>query len=137
MERVATDILEHFNARIQTQEGKAMIVCMSRRNCVKMYDALIALPGCPEIAVIMTSNISKDPAAWNAHVRTKENMDAIKKRFRTPEDPLKIVIVRDMWLTGFDAPCAHTMYVDKIMKGHNLMHILAQMVEDLYPINPY
>ena len=125
--RVAADILEHFNARIQTLDGKAMIVCMSRRNCVKMYDALTALPGCPEIAVIMTSNIGKDPVAWNTHVRTKENMEAIKKRFRTPEDPLKIVIVRDMWLTGFDAPCAHTMYVDKIMKGHNLMQAIARV----------
>lgn len=125
--RVAADILEHFNARIQSLDGKALIVCMSRRNCVKMYDALIALSGCPEIAIVMTSNISKDPAAWNPHVRTKENMEAIKKRFRTPEDPLKIVIVRDMWLTGFDAPCAHTMYVDKIMKGHNLMQAIARV----------
>lgn len=127
VERVAADILKHFNARIETLDGKAMIVCMSRRNCVKMYDALTALPGCPEIAVIMTSNIGKDPAAWNAHVRTKENMEAIKKRFRTAEDPLKMVIVRDMWLTGFDAPCAHTMYVDKIMKGHNLMQAIARV----------
>lgn len=127
VERVAADILQHFNARIQTLDGKAMIVCMSRRNCVKMYDALTALPGCPEIAVIMTSNIGKDPAAWNAHVRTKDNMEAIKKRFRTVEDPLKMVIVRDMWLTGFDAPCAHTMYVDKIMKGHNLMQAIARV----------
>jgi type I restriction enzyme R subunit len=125
--RVATDILEHFNARTATLDGKAMIVCMSRRNCVKMYDALMALPNCPEIAVIMTSNIAKDPTEWNAHIRTKENMEAVKKRFRTPEDPLKIVIVRDMWLTGFDAPCAHTMYVDKIMKGHNLMQAIARV----------
>jgi type I restriction enzyme R subunit len=127
VKRVAADILEHFNARVQTLDGKAMIVCMSRRNCVKMYDALVALLGCPEIAVIMTSNIGKDPVEWNPHVRTKDNMEAIKKRFRTPEDPLKIVIVRDMWLTGFDAPCAHTMYVDKIMKGHNLMQAIARV----------
>jgi len=127
VKRVAADILEHFNARLQTLEGKAMIVCMSRRNCVKMYDALIALPKCPEIAVIMTSNIGKDPVEWNPHIRTKDNMEAIKKRFRTAEDPLKIVIVRDMWLTGFDAPCAHTMYVDKIMKGHNLMQAIARV----------
>jgi type I restriction enzyme R subunit len=124
---VAADILQHYNARIQTLDGKAMIVCMSRRNCVKMYDAITALEGCPEIAVIMTSNIGKDPVAWNEHVRTKDNMEAIKKRFRTPEDPLKMVIVRDMWLTGFDAPCAHTMYVDKIMKGHNLMQAIARV----------
>ncbi|KYG74429.1 type I restriction enzyme R subunit [Roseivirga ehrenbergii] len=127
VKRVATDILTHFNARIASLDGKAMIVCMSRKNCVKMYDALTALEGCPEIAVIMTSNIGKDPKEWNPHVRTKDNMEAIKKRFKTADDPLKMVIVRDMWLTGFDAPCAHTMYVDKIMKGHNLMQAIARV----------
>lgn len=125
--RVAKDILTHYKAREETLDGKAMIVCMSRKNCVKMYDAITAIDGCPEIAVIMTSNISKDPKSWNPHVRTKDAMEAIKKRFRTPEDPLKIVIVRDMWLTGFDAPCAHTMYVNKIMKGHNLMQAIARV----------
>jgi len=127
VEKVAKDILEHYKARTSSLEGKAMVVCMSRRNCVKMYNALTALDGCPEIAVIMTSNISKDPKDWNEHIRTKDAMEAIKKRFRTPDDPLKIVIVRDMWLTGFDAPCAHTMYVDKIMKGHNLMQAIARV----------
>ncbi len=127
VKRVAGDILEHYHARLQSLEGKAMIVCMSRRNCVKMYDALSALPACPEIAVVMTSNISKDPIEWNQHLRTKDNMEAIKKRFRTVEDPLKMVIVRDMWLTGFDAPCVHTMYVDKIMKGHTLMQAIARV----------
>lgn len=127
VQRVAADILEHFQARVQSLEGKAMIVCMSRRNCVKMYDALTAIPDCPEIAVVMTSNIGKDPIEWNQHVRTKDNMEAIKKRFRTAEDPLKMVIVRDMWLTGFDAPCVHTMYVDKIMKGHTLMQAIARV----------
>ena len=127
VERVAKDILTHFKARTSTLDGKAMIVCMSRKNCVKMYNALTALEGCPEIAVIMTGNISKDPPAWNPHIRTKEAMEAIKSRFREPEDPMQIVIVRDMWLTGFDAPCAHTMYVDKIMKGHNLMQAIARV----------
>lgn len=127
VKRVAKEILTHYNARIESLDGKAMILCMSRRNCVKMYNAITALDNCPEVAVIMTSNIAKDPKAWNPHVRTKDAMDAIKKRFRTPEDPLKIVIVRDMWLTGFDAPCAHTMYVDKIMKGHNLMQAIARV----------
>jgi type I restriction enzyme R subunit len=125
--RVANEILTHYTARTTALEGKAMIVCMSRRNCVKMYDALMALDNCPEIAVIMTSNIGKDPVAWNPHVRTKDNMEAIKKRFRNPDDPLKMVIVRDMWLTGFDAPCAHTMYVDKVMKSHNLMQAIARV----------
>jgi len=92
-----------------------------------MFDALTTLGGCPEIAVIMTSNIGKDPEAWNPHIRTRDSMEAIKKRFRTPDDPLKNVIVRDMWLTGYDAPCAHTMYFDKIMKGHNLMQAIARV----------
>ncbi len=125
--KIAREILTHYNARIETLDGKAMIVCMSRRNCVKMYDALTALPNCPEVAVIMTGNISKDPIEWNPHIRTKESMEAIKKRFRAVEDPLKLVIVRDMWLTGFDAPCIHTMYVDKVMKGHNLMQAIARV----------
>ena len=124
---VAKDILKHFKARTATLDGKAMVVCMSRRNCVKMYDALTALEDCPEIAVIMTSNPGKDPVSWNAHMRTKDAMEAVKSRFKNPEDPLKMVIVRDMWLTGFDAPCAHTMYVDKIMKGHNLMQAIARV----------
>ena len=127
VEKVAGDILEHFLARTATLEGKAMVVCMSRRNCVKMYDALTALDGCPEIAVIMTGNISKDPSEWNKHIRTKDAMESVKKRFRNPKDPLKMVIVRDMWLTGFDAPIIHTMYVDKIMKGHNLMQAIARV----------
>ncbi len=127
VEKVAGDILEHFLARTATLEGKAMVVCMSRRNCVKMYDALTALDGCPEIAVIMTGNISKDPPEWNKHIRTKDAMESVKKRFRNPKDPLKTVIVRDMWLTGFDAPVIHTMYVDKIMKGHNLMQAIARV----------
>ena len=124
---LAQAILKHYKVRTTTLEGKAMIVCMSRKNCVKVYDAITALSGCPEIAVIMTSNIGQDPKEWNPHIRTKANMEAIKKRFRDPDDPLKIVIVRDMWLTGFDAPCAHTMYVDKIMKGHNLMQAIARV----------
>ncbi|EAR16647.1 type I restriction endonuclease subunit R [Robiginitalea biformata] len=126
VKELASDILRHFTLRTETLEGKAMIVCMSRRNCVKMYDALTALEGCPEIAVVMTGNISKDPKEWNPHIRTKEAKEALKKRFRDPKDPLKMVIVRDMWLTGFDAPCVHTMYVDKIMRGHNLMQAITR-----------
>ncbi|HRH49990.1 MAG TPA: type I restriction endonuclease subunit R [Panacibacter sp.] len=121
---VSKDILEHFNKRSESLDGKAMIVCMSRRNCVKMYNALTAMEGCPETAVIMTSNIAKDPPAWNPHIRTKEKMEAVKARFKDPDDPLKIVIVRDMWLTGFDNPPLHTLYVDKIMSGHNLIQAI-------------
>lgn len=127
VKRVAKDVLEHYTERTKVLDGKAMIVCMSRRNCVKMYDALTALKGCPEVAIVMTSNPGKDPKEWNPHMRTSKQMEAIKKRFRNPDDPLKMVIVRDMWLTGFDAPCVHTMYVDKVMKGHNLMQAIARV----------
>ncbi|WP_317173873.1 type I restriction endonuclease subunit R [Pontibacter aquaedesilientis] len=121
VEAIAKDMLQHYTNRNASLSGKAMIVCMSRRNCVKLYDALTALEGCPEVAVIMTTNIAKDPIAWNPHVRTKEQMEAIKSRFKDPDDPLKLVIVRDMWLTGFDNPAMHTLYVDKVMSGHNLI----------------
>jgi type I restriction enzyme R subunit len=125
--KIAEDIVIHFKKRTESLIGKAMIVCMSRRNCVKMYNALTAIEGCPETAIIMTGNIAKDPPEWNKHLRTKAKQEAIKSRFKKPEDPLKIVIVRDMWLTGFDAPIAHTMYVDKIMVGHNLMQAIARV----------
>ncbi len=124
---IAGDILGHFNNRTAqgaSIDGKAMIVCMSRRNCVKMFNGITALEGCPETAVIITSNIAKDPKEWSPHIRTKEKMEAIKSRFRDPDDPLKIVIVRDMWLTGFDNPPLHTLYVDKIMSGHNLVQAI-------------
>ncbi|TVZ46152.1 type I restriction endonuclease subunit R [Olleya sp. Hel_I_94] len=124
--KIAKDILNHYTNRTNTLAGKAMVVCMSRRNCVKMYNALTALDGCPEVAVVMTGNISKDPVDWNPHFRTKDATEGIKARFKKEDDPLKIVIVRDMWLTGFDAPCVHTMYVDKIMKGHNLMQAITR-----------
>jgi type I restriction enzyme R subunit len=126
VQKIAADILQHFIKRTTTLEGKAMVVCMSRRNCVKMYDALTKLEACPEVVVIVTSNISKDPASWKEHIRTKEQFEAVKKRFKDPDDPLKIVIVRDMWLTGFDAPIINTMYVDKVMTGHNLMQAIAR-----------
>ncbi len=121
---VARDILQHYIKRNTDLNGKAMIVCMSRRNCVKMYNAITALEGCPEVAVIMTSNIAKDPKDWSPHIRTKEQMEAVKARFKDPDDPLKLVIVRDMWLTGFDNPPMHTLYVDKIMSGHNLIQAI-------------
>jgi type I restriction enzyme R subunit len=127
VQTIAADILNHFKKRTASLDGKALIVCMSRRNCVKMYDALTAFEDCPETAVIMTGNLGKDPKEWNKHFRTKAKKEAIKARFKKPEDPLKFVIVRDMWLTGFDAPVCHTMYVDKIMEGHNLMQAIARV----------
>jgi type I restriction enzyme R subunit len=123
---IAEDLLAHFNERVKTLEGKALVVCMSRRICVAMYDALQALKGCPEIAVVMTGSAS-DLEELQPHIRNKRKREEIKGRFIDAEDPLKIVIVRDMWLTGFDNPCLHTMYVDKPMKGHTLMQAIARV----------
>ncbi|MFO7852634.1 MAG: type I restriction endonuclease subunit R [Bacteroidota bacterium] len=125
--KVAEDILTHFLKRTEALPGKGMIVCMSRRNCVKMYDAITFLEGCPETAVVMTGNISSDPPDWNKHIRTSDQMEAVKSRLKDPKDSLQLVIVRDMWLTGFDVPVVHTMYVDKIMQGHNLMQAIARV----------
>jgi type I restriction enzyme R subunit len=126
---LARDLLDHFNSRQETLTGKAMIVCMSRQNCVNLYDALTAQPDCPEIKVVMTGNLAEDPPAWNqaGHITTKVTREAIKSRFIEVDDPLKLVIVCDMWLTGFDAPCVNTLYVDKLMHGHNLMQAIARV----------
>lgn len=126
---LARDLLEHFRERNATLEGKAMIVCMTRENCVRLYDALTALDGCPEAAVIMTGNISTDPPEWNGagHISTKLKREALKKRMVDPDDPLKFAIVCDMWLTGTDIPCLHTLYVDKPMKGHNMIQAISRV----------
>lgn len=126
---LARDLLDHFNTRQQALNGKAMIVCMSRRNCVTLYDALQAQPDCPPVKIVMTGNLAADPAEWSqaGHITTKAGREAIKKEFIDPDHSLKLVIVCDMWLTGFDAPCVNTMYVDKLMKGHNLMQAIARV----------
>ena len=126
---LAQDILAHFLKRQEVLQGKAMIVTMNRAIAVALYDALTALPGCPEIKVVMTGNLAKDPKAWSeaGHITTKRQREAIKARFIDPDDPLKIVIVVDMWLTGFDAPVANTLYIDKPMKGHTLMQAIARV----------
>jgi type I restriction enzyme R subunit len=131
---VARDIVNHFEQRLEVMDGKGMIVCMSRRICVDLYDAIIKL--CPSwhhqdddkgaIKVIMTGSAS-DPTNFQPHIRNKIRREAIKKRMKAPSDPMKLVIVRDMWLTGFDAPCLHTMYVDKPMRGHGLMQAIARV----------
>lgn len=131
---VAEDIVRHFEDRVAALDGKAMIVCMSRRICVALYDAIVKLR--PEwhsdddaagaIKVVMTGAAS-DPKEWQRHIGNKARRDALAKRARNPSDPLKLVIVRDMWLTGFDAPCMHTMYVDKPMQGHGLMQAIARV----------
>ena len=126
---LARSLLDHFQQRTVMLNGKAMVGCMSRRNCVKLYDALTKLPGCPEVKIVMTGNLSEDPPEWSqaGHITTKPQRDAIKARMKDIDDPLKIVIVRDMWLTGTDIPCLHTLYVDKPMKGHTLMQAIARV----------
>ena len=131
---VARDIVEHFEKRAEAMDGKAMIVCMSRRICVDLYRELVKLrPAWHEeddargaIKVVMTGSAS-DPPDWQAHIRNKPRREALANRFRDPKDGLKIVLVRDMWLTGFDAPCLHTMYIDKPMRGHGLMQAIARV----------
>ncbi|MXY05652.1 MAG: type I restriction endonuclease subunit R [Gammaproteobacteria bacterium] len=131
---VAEDIVAHFNDRTEAMEGKAMVVCMSRRICVDLYDELIRLrPDWHEdddvggrIKVVMTGSAS-DPPEWQGHIRNKQRREALAKRFRDASDSFQIVLVRDMWLTGFDAPSLHTMYVDKPMRGHGLMQAIARV----------
>jgi len=134
LDLVAADLIAHFEERRAAMNGKGMIVCMSRRVCVDLYKALVKLR--PEwhsnddatgaIKVVMTGSAS-DPLDWQPHVRNKRGREEIAKRFKKPDDPLQLVIVRDMWLTGFDVPCLHTMYVDKPMRGHGLMQAIARV----------
>ena len=134
LELEARDIVEHFEKRLEAMDGKAMIVCMSRRICVELYNEIVRLR--PEwaddddargaIKVVMTGSAS-DPPDWQPHIRNKPRREALANRFRDPSDPFKIVIVRDMWLTGFDAPSLHTMYLDKPMRGHGLMQAIARV----------
>ena len=131
---VAQDIVDHFEQRLEAMDGKAMVVCMSRRICVDLYRELVRLrPGWHDeddargaIKVVMTGSAS-DPPEWQQHIRSKAWREALAHRFRDPADPMKIVLVRDMWLTGFDAPSLHTMYVDKPMRGHGLMQAIARV----------
>jgi type I restriction enzyme R subunit len=124
--RIAKDLVAHYTERARTLKGKALVVCMSRRICVAMYKAMTSLEGCPEVAVVMTGSAS-DPRDFQPHIRNKRAREEIKGRFVDADNPLRIVIVRDMWLTGFDNPCLHTMYVDKPMKGHTLMQAIARV----------
>jgi type I restriction enzyme R subunit len=133
---VADDLVKHFEARVAALDGKGMIVCMSRRICVALYDAIVKLrpqwhsndDEAGAIKVVMTGAAS-DPPSWQPHIgkRPKTRRELMAKRAKDANDPLKLVIVRDMWLTGFDAPCMHTMYVDKPMKGHGLMQAIARV----------
>jgi len=131
---VAKDLVEHFEKRLQIMDGKGMIVCMSRRICVDMYNTIVKIR--PDwhsnddekgmIKIVMSGSAS-DQLSFQPHIRNKARREALAKRFKDPEDPLKLVIVRDMWLTGFDCPSMHTMYVDKPMRGHGLMQAIARV----------
>lgn len=131
---IAQDIVNHFESRNAVLDGKAMIVCMSRRICVDLYSAIIKIK--PEwhsdddaegvVKVVMTGS-SSDPLPFQPHVRNKPRRKALGERLKDPKDSLKLAIVRDMWLTGFDAPALHTLYIDKPMKGHNLMQAIARV----------
>ena len=131
---VAADLVAHFEERNNTQDGKAMIVAMSREICVHLYNEITRLrpewhsddPEQGAIKIVMTGSAS-DKALLRPHVYSSQTKKRLEKRFKNPSDGLKLVIVRDMWLTGFDAPCVHTLYVDKPMKGHNLMQAIARV----------
>lgn len=131
---VAQDIVDHFEKRLEAMDGKAMVVCMSRRICVELHREIVRLrPQWQDeddakgaIKVVMTGSAS-DPLDWQPHIRNKPRREELAKRFRKPGDPLKLVLVRDMWLTGFDAPSLSTMYIDKPMRGHGLMQAIARV----------
>jgi type I restriction enzyme R subunit len=131
---VAQDLVNHFGDRQSAIQGKAMIVCMSRRICVDLYNAIVKLR--PEwhgeddqagkMKIVMTG-AATDPLDWQRHIRDKRRRDALALRFKNDKDPFQVVIVRDMWLTGFDVPCLHTMYLDKYMRSHGLMQAIARV----------
>jgi len=139
---IAADLVAHFEKRVEAMDGKAMVVCMSRRICVDLFDAIIKLrpdwAGAKDddaeaekgkacvVKVVMTGSADDGPA-WQPHIRNKDKRRKLASRFKDSKDPFRIVIVRDMWLTGFDAPCLHTMYADKPMQGHGLMQAIARV----------
>ena len=131
---VAEDIVKHYESRLEVMDGKAMIVCMSRRICIDLYREIVRLRPDWEsedddkgsLKVVMTGSAA-DPTDWQPHIRNKTRREALAKRFRNSEDPLRMVLVRDMWLTGFNAPSLHTMYVDKPMRSHGLMQAIARV----------
>ncbi|PJG59708.1 type I restriction endonuclease subunit R [Aeromonas cavernicola] len=134
LQQVARDLIQHFEARVSVVDGKAMIVSMSRDICAQLYNAIVALrpewhssdPDKGAIKIVMTGSAADKPLL-QPHLYSKQVKKRLEARFKDVSDPLRLVIVRDMWLTGFDAPCCHTMYIDKPMKGHNLMQAIARV----------
>ena len=134
VKQIAKDLVDHFEARLEEMDGKAMVVCMSRRICVELYRELVELrpdwhdenDTQGQIKVVMTGSAT-DPQDWQQHIRNKTRRDALGNRFRDPNDQFRVVLVRDMWLTGFDAPSLHTMYLDKPMQGHGLFQAITRV----------
>ena len=134
LKTVAEDLVRHFEARLDAMDGKAMIVCMSRRICVELYEQIVSLrpdwhndaDDAGVLKIVMTGSAADGPE-WQQHIRDKRRREALGKRFKKAGDPFKVVIVRDMWLTGFDVPPLHSMYIDKPMRGHGLMQAIARV----------
>jgi len=134
LQELAEDLVEHFETRQEVIEGKGMVVCMSRRICVELYNEIVKLRPAwranaddeGAVKVVMTGSAS-DPVEWQQHIRSRARRDDLARRFKDPDDPFQLVLVRDMWLTGFDAPPLHTMYIDKPMQGHTLMQAIARV----------
>ena len=139
---VVADLVQHFERRWEAMDGKAMIVCMSRRICIEFYNEVVRLrpdwagaakddseaeKGQKCVVKIVMTGSAEDGPSWQQHIRPKTQRRVLAKRFKDSKDPFRIVIVRDMWLTGFDAPCLHTMYADKPMQGHGLMQAIARV----------
>jgi len=127
LQKIARDIVEHFNKRNQDIEGKAMVVTISRKAAVKLYEEIIKQPGHPSVAVVISGNKTKDPPEFQPHIRSKSELEELLNNFKNPEKDPKMVIVVDMLLTGFDVPCLHTMYFDKPMKDHSLFQAIARV----------
>jgi|YNPBryunderm2012_1023409.scaffolds.fasta_scaffold00806_2 type I restriction enzyme R subunit len=127
LEKIAKDIVEHFNKRLEEFEGKAMVVVISREVAVELYNKIKEIPNAPSVAVVISGNKQKDPEKFHPHLRNKHQMEELLSNFKNPDKDPKMVIVVDMLLTGFDVPCLHTMYIDKPMKNHNLLQAIARV----------
>jgi len=127
IQKIAKDIVQHFNKRVQELKGKAMVVTISRKVAVKLYANIIKQPNAPPVVVVMSGNKQNDPPEFRPHIRNKKETEKLADDFKNPETDPQMAIVVDMWLTGFDVPCLHTMYFDKPMKGHSLVQAIARV----------
>ena len=127
LDKIARDIVEHFRNRSREFKGKAMIVTLSRKVAVELYKRIIKLPDAPSVAVVMSGSKQKDPPDYHPHLRSKKELEDFAKKFKNPDSDPQMVIVVDMWLTGFDVPCLHTMYFDRPMKDYSLVQAVARV----------